>query len=137
VIQLARVLCHLLLVGSAFAFSASDCFTDSGEHAEPLLAPNVHSAGKAYGSISTSDGDDDDDDDGGSDDEDEPERIKDLKKKQQQRLADRGSWLAYLKDFRVLLPLIWPSDNRFVLGCSTLLIGVLLADRALNVLVPR
>lgn len=136
-----RVLCLLTLIGSAAAFVVSDrCAAISDEDTEPLLGPDVADPAKngsqsqAYGSAASSE---DFDSDAGSDFEDDSERVKELKKQQQQRLEERGNWLAYLKDFRVLLPLIWPGDNRKVLASTALLITVLMADRALNVLVPR
>lgn len=141
-LQSVRVLLLLVLVGSGFAFALSDCCASNPEvtnqDTEPLLTPETSSTKNqvngSYGSVSQSD---DEASDVGSDDDDDPKHTKELKKKQQERLSERGSWLAYLKDFRVLLPLIWPSDNRFVMGCSAVLMAILLADRALNVLVPR
>lgn len=137
-LQLARVCCHLLLICSTLAFYASRHTTEELQDTEPLLSPTDGTNGRhTYNSLSSSDNDDDDED-GGSDDEDEPERIKELRKKQKQHLAERGSWIAYLKDFKVLLPLIVPSlKERFVIACTALLVTILLADRALNVLVPR
>jgi len=121
------------LIGSALAFGVRCQDSNEHEEIEPLLPPNIHGTAKVYSSISSSDNDDDD----GSDLEGEPGRTKELRLKQEQHLAERGNWLAYLKDFRMLFTLWWPSDNPFVLTCSSLLVMILLADRALNVLIPR
>ncbi|KAF1352244.1 putative ABC transporter [Delphinella strobiligena] len=139
-LQIARVVSLLALVASALAFTVSERCAGSQEDIEPLLTVDTMDPGNgqrqgiAYGSVSPSDSEDVDLD---TDDEEDPERAKELKEQQQQRLAERGSWLAYLRDFRVLIPLVWPSDDRYVMFCSAVLITILLADRALNVLVPR
>jgi len=130
ILQSFRVFCNLSLVGSALAFSVSCWNANEHEEIEPLLSPNTHGTAKVYSSISSPDNDD-------SDAEDEPESIKKARIKREQHLAERGNWLAYLKDFRMVFALLWPSDNPYVLSCSWLLLALLLADRALNVLIPR
>lgn len=136
VIQTVRVILLMILTGSTFAFLVTDlCHREGEEDSEPLLGTAADpTKPAAYGSIPEPD---DYDSDAVSDFEDAPERDKELKKQQQQRLQERGNWLAYLKDFRILLPLIWPSDNLYVLCCFVVLVAILAIDRAFNVLVPR
>lgn len=55
----------------------------------------------------------------------------------QQRLQASGSWLVYVKRYRVFVPLIWPTGQRRT-QISIVCVGVLLcADRALTLLLPR
>lgn len=155
----------LLLSGLYYALSEKPTTSKRDEENEPLLAsrdanapPNA-TASPLYGSIPTSGGDnnnededdsntdrnndnddehdDDDDEDLGSGDDDEPKRVKELRKQQQKRLKERGSWIAYLKDYKILVALVWPSDDRYVQCCLAVLVLVLVVDRALNVLIPR
>lgn len=122
---------------------------------EPLLAngtngANGHAKTPAYGSLTRPENDvsgrassddgsnttDEDDEDIDSDSE-EPERDKELKRQQKKRLEKSGSWLNYLKDFKVFIPMLWPSRNRLVQLSLAIVIAVLIAQRFLNVLVPR
>lgn len=141
-----RLICIslLLVTGLYYTLPESSTAKKLDEENEPLLAPQHVNAAKNtnappdYGSISASDDDEDDaDGDVGSDDDDEPQRAKELRKQQRKRLRERGSWIAYLKDYKILVALVWPSDDRYVQGCLVVLVAVLLADRALNVLIPR
>ncbi|KAL5615563.1 hypothetical protein BROUX41_005606 [Berkeleyomyces rouxiae] len=80
-------------------------------------------------------GDNDSDDESGSDDYDTL-----MKKKEhelQKKLIDEGNWFVYLKRYRVLLPYVWPARN-YKLQLFIALIGLcVLADNALNLLLPR
>lgn len=155
----------LLLSGLYYALSEKPATSKRDEENEPLLAsrdanaPPNGTASPLYGSIPASGGDsdngdegdsntdrnnnnddeddDDDDEDLGSGDDDEPKRVKELRKQQQKRLKERGSWIAYLKDYKILVALVWPSDDRYVQCCLAVLVLVLVVDRALNVLIPR
>ncbi|KAK5108376.1 hypothetical protein LTR62_008406 [Meristemomyces frigidus] len=118
---------------------------------EPLLAngmngTNGHVAKPAYGSVSSTESgdsstksttDESDDDIDIDSDSEEPERDKEVKAQQKKRLEESGSWLNYLKDFKVFIPMLWPSRNRLVQACLGVVIMVLIAQRFLNVLVPR
>lgn len=104
---------------------------------EPLLSNGANgSTHKAdYGAVSDSD---EDYDDGGSDsDDDEPENVKKLKEDQQKRLQESGSWLSYLKEYGIFLPMVIPYKDRFIQGCVALVALILVAERFLNVLIPR
>ena len=107
---------------------------------EPLLT-NGHVTEPTYGtheeSSSGSDDEEGYDDVDSDDDDDEPAHVKELKKKQSQRLKEAGNWMNYLKEYKIFIPMIWPYNNRFVKMCLAIIGAVLIAERFLNVLVPR
>jgi ABC-type transport system involved in Fe-S cluster assembly fused permease/ATPase subunit len=123
------------------------------DETDPLLAngANGHAPKPSpvpqYGTISGQEGDDEDESPGDhakSDDEDdfdsdseEPEKDKELKAQQRKRLEESGSWLNYMKDFKIFIPMLWPSRNRFVQFCLAIVGLVILFERFLNVLIPR
>ena len=73
-----------------------------------------------------------------SDDDSPPEHIKELKQQQQKRLKEAGSWLGYLKGFKIFIPMLVPGKrDRLVQWCLGVVGVVLIANRFLNVLVPR
>lgn len=80
---------------------------------------------------------DDDEDDDGSDEDEPPEHLKEAKEQQRKRLQERGSYLAFLSDFKILIPLVWPSRNLKVQLCLLFTLVNLLAGRVWNVLIPR
>ncbi|KAK0938079.1 hypothetical protein LTR29_010303 [Friedmanniomyces endolithicus] len=118
----------------------------SGKEAEPLLSheTNGHATKPAgYGAVTANgngvtphETDEDEDFDVDSDSE-EPDRDKELKATQKKRLEASGSWLNYFKGFRIFIPMLWPYKNRFVQSCLGVVALVTLAERFLNVLVPR
>ena len=133
-------LCFLCL--SAGWYTLDDRFSGARtqEDTEPLLAngANGTTAKSNYGAAPESE--EDSDDGNGSDidsDADEPATIKELKIQQKKRLRESGSWLAYLKEYRIFIPMILPRGNRYVQGCLALVGVVLFAQRFLNVLIPR
>lgn len=134
-LQISRIVCLLILAGSGFCFSITcRLFRQSvDEENQPLLSAHGR-ADADYASVASDDDQDrlimDDEDDG-------PNRTKELKEKQRKRLQECGSWMAYLRDFKLLAKLAWPSGNRSAKICLAILIVVILADRALNLLVPR
>lgn len=151
-LQAGRAVLLLALCVSGFYFSLHDRRIShshkKSDETEPLLANGnghaVESAapyGTANGGGSSKDDDDEDEDDEDDDDFDsdseEPERDKELKAVQRKRLKESGSWLNYLKDFKIFIPMLWPSKNRFVQTCLAIVGSVLVAERFLNVLVPR
>lgn len=92
----------------------------------------------AYGSLSQSSDDAESDISVDSDDSEEPQNVKELKAQQKKRLEEAGSWLEYLKGFKIFVPMLLPSKkDRLVRICLGLITVVLIADRFLNVLVPR
>ncbi|CAD0108296.1 unnamed protein product, partial [Aureobasidium uvarum] len=136
ILQTGRISCLLVLVGSVACFSVRRKLSQhrADEEHRPLLGTGgrMH---EDYASIESEDEDDDlltvtDEDDG-------PDQTKELKAKQKKRLQECGSWMAYLKDFKMLAKLAWPSGDRYAKICLAILIVVILTDRALNLLVPR
>lgn len=131
----ARVFVLLLLVGSASAFQISSYRFRAHGDTEPLLASW------------SADGTEDQYEDNPSklnvssdveDDEEYPDTEAEELHKLRQRLHKRGSWIAYLKDFRVLVPLFRPSPgDRSVVWCLLVVILALMSERAFNVLIPR
>lgn len=81
--------------------------------------------------------DESDDDDGFDSDSEEPERDKELRAQQKQRLQESGNWLSYLKEFKIFLPMLLPRKDRMVQGCFVIIAFCLIAGRALSILVPR
>lgn len=147
-LQAARVLLLLTMCISGFYFALNDrqLGRKKDDETEPLLTaetngrtvePASHSLYGAAGDDNATKADDADDDENFDSDSEEPERDKELKAKQRKRLEESGSWLNYLKDFKVFIPMLWPSRNRLVQACLAIVALVLVAERFLNVLVPR
>ncbi|KAI6546553.1 hypothetical protein MCOR05_000584 [Pyricularia oryzae] len=64
-------------------------------------------------------------------------RRREARERMETRLRQEGNWFLYIKSFAVFLPYIWPAGDR-VLQLHAVLVGVcLLANNALNVLIPR
>lgn len=90
-----------------------------------------------------SDDSDDSDDDGDLygfldyDEQETAEDFKELRKQQRQRLEESGSWLGYLKAYKIFLPILWPAGNRKIQACLATTALSILGERALNLLVPR
>ncbi|KAG9661205.1 putative ABC transporter, partial [Aureobasidium melanogenum] len=135
-LQVGRIACLLSLAGSVVYFSLRRKLSQhqADEERRPLL--DVHGRiTDRYASVESENEEDDllniqDEDDG-------PDQTKELKEKQRKHLQECGSWMAYLRDFKVLAKLAWPSGDRSAKICLAILIVVILADRALNLLVPR
>ncbi|KAI5360861.1 putative Type 1 protein exporter [Septoria linicola] len=66
----------------------------------------------------------------------DPDADKELKEQQMKRLKESGSWLSYLSDFKIFFWILLPRDNRVVQGCFVAIGLIILAERALVVLVP-
>lgn len=98
----------------------------------PFLAPE---SGVNYGSQSTSgeytSDENDEDSSECSDDEDEVEDS------QTRQLRKSGSWITYLKGFKIVLPFLIPKGDFKVQACLVACGLCLIGDRFLNVLVPR
>ncbi|KAG9550669.1 putative ABC transporter, partial [Aureobasidium melanogenum] len=135
-LQVVRIACLLALAGSVGYFSLRRKLSQhrADEECRPLLDAHGRMPDH-YAAIESEDEEDDlltvqDEDDG-------PDQTKELKEKQRKRLQECGSWMAYLRDFKVLVKLAWPSGDRSAKICLAILVVVILADRALNLLVPR
>jgi ABC-type multidrug transport system fused ATPase/permease subunit len=128
-----------------------DC---AGEEARPFLASadgEDTSSSTMYGAAgsttptkhsdvgtSSDDSDDSSDDDSNDsgDDSDEDDDEKDPKSRAT-KLRKSGSWMAYIKDFKVFLPHLIPKNDYLVQGCLLLCLLVLAGGRVLNILAPR
>ncbi|KAG9897210.1 putative ABC transporter, partial [Aureobasidium melanogenum] len=132
-LQVVRIACLLALAGSAVYFSLRPQHR-ADEECRPLL----DARGRVPDHCAPIESEDEEDDLLTVQDEDDgPDQTKELKEKQRKRLQECGSWMAYLRDFKVLAKLAWPSGDRSAKICLAILIVVILADRALNLLVPR
>ncbi|KAI7200652.1 hypothetical protein KC324_g2610 [Hortaea werneckii] len=143
----ARAFCllGLTLLGAVLVLRSRQKFIKKQGESESLLANgNGHATrepetyGTANGNSARKDdiADDDDDYDIESDSE-EPAEDRKLKKEQRKRLEGAGNWLNYLADFKVFIPMLWPSKDRFVQACLATVAVVLVAGRFLNILVPK
>lgn len=73
--------------------------------------------------------------DSGSDDgEDEDEERKDSEASQLRR---SGSWIVYVRKFKVFVPYLIPKKDHKVQACIVLCIVCMIGDRFLNIIVPR
>ncbi|KIH89674.1 vacuolar ABC heavy metal transporter [Sporothrix brasiliensis 5110] len=64
-------------------------------------------------------------------------RERKRREEMEKRLKENGNWFEYAKRFMIFFPYIWPVNNR-ALQIRALLVGLcLLANNALNVLIPR
>ncbi|KAK5169500.1 uncharacterized protein LTR77_005476 [Saxophila tyrrhenica] len=125
----------LCLLGSWYALQDRLDHSNHLDEAEPLISNGGPTPAKSYGAVPEQD-----DDEATSDidsDSDEPNETRELRKKQRKRVEEKGSWIAYLKEFKVFLPMLWPSRDRIVQACLAAIGAVLVAERFLNVLVPR
>ncbi|PIA98064.1 Heavy metal tolerance protein [Cercospora beticola] len=88
----------------------------------------------------TSDGEDEDEeinDDAAFDsDSEDPQADKEIKEQQQKRLRESGSWLRYLSDFKIFFWILLPRHDRIVQACYVIMSLILLAERAIVILVP-
>jgi hypothetical protein len=138
-IQLLRVAISLaLLINGYLLMKGVRIDTGKDEESQTLLGnqPNcstvISNKTTMYGSVST-DADDSDSDSDSDDDDDD----KEVKKQQRKRLEEQGGWLNYLKDFSIFLPYLWPKDNKKIQFCLVILAVDVVADRFLNILIPR
>ena len=135
-LQICRIACLSILAGSVLCFSVRRKLAQlrADEEHRPLL--DCH--GRTHEDDSSIDSEDEDGDSLTAQDEGEcSDQTKELKEKHKKRLQESGSWMAYLKDFKLLAKLALPSGDRYAKICLAILVVVILADRALNLLVPR
>ncbi|KAI5275238.1 hypothetical protein E4T47_01795 [Aureobasidium subglaciale] len=136
-LHICRIVCLSALACSGLCFSVGRQLLQprADEERRPLLISGVN---EGYATIMSDDDDEDDENCPVIEGEDgEPNRTTELKEKQRKRLQECGSWMAYLKDFKLLAKLAWPSGDGSAKMCLIILFMVILADRALNLLVPR
>ncbi|KAF2499986.1 hypothetical protein BU16DRAFT_522847 [Lophium mytilinum] len=140
-IQVIRVLILLVLSGNGIllAFPSANPLPQRDAERQPLLGGNVTADGTdsetLYGATPATSKNASDDED---EDEDEPEdRNKKIKEQQRKRLEEQGGWLGYLKGFLIFLPYVWPSENRRMQVYIGIIGLCILAERALNVLIPH
>lgn len=81
--------------------------------------------------------DDDDNDWGFDSDSEEPERDKELRAQQKKRLQESGSWITYLAEYKIFVPMIWPRKERKVQAWIVLVGLCIIAERFLAIMVPR
>lgn len=151
-LQVLRSLALLLLCLSAAAAAFYDRHQSVklDDESEALLADGANGAfghakpnggpAAANGSLASLNVEEDEDHDDDLDFDEyssEPDQDKELRVRQQKRLKDSGSWLNYLKDFKIFVPMLWPYKNRVVQGCLALVGVELILERFLSVLVPR
>lgn len=114
---------------------------------QPLL-PNDHlpkpPGGIEYGTRNNYQQDQDNDASESAEDEEdidsdseEPETDRKIRSQQRKRLEESGNWLNYLKNFKLFIPMLWPSHDRFVQACLAIVGLIILAERFLNILAPR
>lgn len=60
-----------------------------------------------------------------------------LEENRDKRLQESGNWLAYAKSFKLFFPYVWPVDDRRLQVYAGLVGLCLLANNALNVLIPN
>jgi hypothetical protein len=135
-LQMCRIVCLLILTSNILYYSVRRKLSQlrADEEHRPLL----DSYGRIYEDYASAGSEDEDYDSLAAQDEDHvSDQTKELKERQRKRLQECGSWMAYLKDFKLLARLAWPSGNRSAKICLAILIVVILADRALNLLIPR
>ncbi|KAK7953077.1 hypothetical protein PG988_013771 [Apiospora saccharicola] len=127
----------LTVAGAWFQWSDSRrriMLADDDDEAEALLPSDSDAdsdsdsegseGGEAYGFPEDSDGED-------------PEDHRRLRKQQLGRLKAAGSWFNYLKAYKIFLPMLWPSGDRGIQVCLAVAALAVMAERALNLLVPR
>ncbi|EMC92913.1 hypothetical protein BAUCODRAFT_266686 [Baudoinia panamericana UAMH 10762] len=153
VLHIIRTLALLVLavVGSIYVLYKRRSRSRHLDETEPLLANGADghvfksSSSSGYGvdtnsSALHSGGDLEDDDDDisvAASDIEDAKLDKELRAQQRARLQKSGNWFNYLKDFKVFIPILWPGRDRVVQVCMAAVACVLLAERFLNVLVPR
>lgn len=113
------------------------------DESEALLANgNGNATSKAPTSPTSSttlcEGSNDGEDDADAESETEvPDRDKELKALQQRRLQESGSWLKYLKEFKIFIPMLLPWKDRLVQACFVTIGIIMAAERVLHILIPR
>nr|POE89747.1 heavy metal tolerance protein [Quercus suber] len=150
-LQLLRACLLLVICVAGAVFSLKDRVRDHVhvDESEPLLQHDCDvtnqvsghnaeaSCSQNYGTEGRNEGADDDDDYDIFSDSDDYEKDRELKLQRMKRLKEKGSWLAYLKDYKIFIPILWPSHDFFLQMCLSAIAVVLVAERALIILIPR
>jgi ABC-type transport system involved in Fe-S cluster assembly fused permease/ATPase subunit len=135
VVGCVRAVASLVLLLDAFAiFITKHVEKSSDEERQSLLSKPANgtangSAAPGYGAIpveTTAD-----------DEEEQKDRDQEIKDQQAKRLEEEGGWLGYLKAFAVFLPYLFPRDDWMVMGALVVRLLHMLAERVLNLLIPR
>ncbi|KAM4057779.1 ABC transporter [Hirsutella rhossiliensis] len=134
-VQAARllVLVVLLLDGSC-RMCARRKKQDESAEARPFLRDSNGDAAASHVSDSDSDSDSDWTSDSGSADEDEDGELKDS---EASKLRRSGSWIVYVRKFKLFVPYLIPKKDHKVQACILLCIVCMIGDRFLNIIVPR
>jgi len=143
VAQVIRVLSILALcaAGSWYVLERNTKGNEAAE-SQPLLAElAVEAQTPSYGteqSTSSSDTLADDDDDDSDDETKDDKEKKEREEKRLQKLKEKGSWFAFLSDFGLLIPLVWPTRKEYrVQICLVVVALQALLERFWTVLAPR
>jgi ABC-type multidrug transport system fused ATPase/permease subunit len=126
--QCTRLLLLLVVVAIGIGSSHASLDHEDTNSPEPAYRDEVD---EASNSESTAASDDDDYD------SDEAEDAASIKRRRAQRLKETGGWLAYVKDFSIFLPFLIPKRDRKVQLCFAATFGCIVANRVLNILIPR
>jgi len=141
VAQVIRVLSVLALcaLGSWFLLDAKTV-EDEGAETQPLITDGPpQESTPSYGTeqSSTTIDTSDDDDSSEADGEDAKEKKK-REEKRLQKLKEKGNWFAFLSDFGVLLPLVWPTRKDVKIQLCLIVVALqILLGRFWTVLAPR
>jgi ABC-type multidrug transport system fused ATPase/permease subunit len=111
---------------------------DDADERTPLLGPTSeaqHGSDSDSAELATrvSVGDDDKSSRSSDSDDDDDEEMKEVQRK---RLESSGGLIAYLKDFTIFLPYLWPGRDLRMLSYIVLILVNLLIIRILNVVEP-
>ncbi|GAB7339523.1 hypothetical protein MBLNU457_6137t1 [Dothideomycetes sp. NU457] len=143
VAQVIRVLAILALC-AAGSWYILERKTDDGEAAEhqPLLVDQAaQDQTPGYGTEQSTSLTNTLADDDNGDSEDETRDDKEKKKQEEkrlQKLKEKGNWFAFLSDFGLLIPLVWPTRKEYKVQICLVVVGLLiLLNRAWTVLAPR
>jgi len=132
--QSTRIILLIFLMANALAIAFHVNWTSDEIH--PFLPRSANTktlAPSSYGTVASIDAGFQDE----GDDEEGEEEDRFIKERQEQRLKEAGNWWTYFKGFSIFIPYLIPKKDRKVQLCMVINILCLLANRALNVLVPR
>lgn len=128
VIQVLRI-CLLVLLSSLFfgpSHGGRSQPSGTDEESQALLPASAEDQENAKASVY-----------GATDSKGKLDAKEEKRKRLQEQLEKNGNWWNYMRSYSIIIPMVWPSKNRF-LQFRMVLVGVcLLLTRVLNVLVPR
>ncbi|KAK4495716.1 hypothetical protein PRZ48_012984 [Zasmidium cellare] len=103
----------------------------NGHTSKPARSPNDSLFSSAE------DSDDENYDWGYDSDTEDPEGDKELRAQQKKRLQESGSWISYLSEYGIFVRMVVPRKAPRVQACIVLVGICIVAERILNILVPR